>query len=91
VVSKVRSALGADFSRSKRNLLEMYLADFSVLRSDDFLCSTWAEVRNESIRKGHRISAADAWIAATLLVLSAPNPRDYQHLDELQIVCAAGG
>ena len=36
---------------------------------------------------------ADAWIAATALVLSAPlvtnNPKDYHHLDKLQIVSAA--
>jgi predicted nucleic acid-binding protein len=76
-------------------VLEAYLADFSVLHSDTLLCSAWAAIRNESARKGRPISAADSWIAATALVLSAPlvtnNPKDYQRLDELQIVSAAAG
>ena len=69
------------------------LADFSVLHSDSLLCSTWAAVRNESTQKGRPISSADAWIAATSLVLSAPlvtnNPKDYRHLDSLQLVSTA--
>ena len=79
----------------KRDLLEAYLADFSVLYSDTVLCSTWAQVRNVSVRKGRQMSSADAWIAATALVLSAPlvtnNPKDYRHLDKLQLVSAANG
>lgn len=55
--------------------------------------STWAAVRNESTQKGRRIGSADAWIAVTALVLWAPlvtnNPKDYRHLDKLQIVSAA--
>jgi len=43
--------------------------------------------------KGRPISSADAWIAAAALVLSAPlvtnNPKDYRHLDKLQIISAA--
>jgi len=42
--------------------------------------------------KGHPISPADAWIAATPLVLSVPlvtnNLKDYRHLDQLQIISA---
>jgi len=55
--------------------------------------STWAAVRNESTQKGRPISSADAWIAAAALVLSAPlvtkNPKDYRHLDNLQLVSTA--
>jgi predicted nucleic acid-binding protein len=40
------------------------------------------------------MSAADAWIAATALVLSAPlvtnNAKDYSHLSNLELVTAAG-
>jgi len=39
------------------------------------------------------MSSADAWVAATALVLSAPlvtnNPKDCSHLDKLQLVSAA--
>lgn len=68
-------------------------ADFKVLHPDSLLCSTWAAVRNKSTRKGRPISSADAWIAATAIVLSVPlvtnNPKDYRHLDKLQLISAA--
>jgi predicted nucleic acid-binding protein len=45
------------------------------------------------MRKGRPIGAVDAWIAATALVLPAPlvtnNPKDYRHLDYLQLDSAA--
>ena len=88
-----QGALDASWGQRKCNVLESYLEDFSVLHSDDLLCFTWAEVRNECVRKGRPMSSADAWIAATALVLSAPlvtnNPRDYRHLDKLQLISAA--
>ena len=89
-----QGALDANWGARKLDVLETYLADFAVLHSDDLLCSRWAAVRNESTRIGHPISSADAWIAATALVLVAPlvtnNPRDYVHLDNLQIVSLNG-
>jgi predicted nucleic acid-binding protein len=88
-----QGALNANWGQRKCDLLEEYLRDFSVLHSDSHLCSTLAAIRNESARKGRPISSADAWIAATALVLSAPlvtnNPKDYRHLDNLQLVSAA--
>jgi predicted nucleic acid-binding protein len=88
-----QGALDANWGRRKCDVLETYLADFSVLHSDSLLCSTWAGVRNESMRKGRPISSADAWIAATAIVLSSPlvtnNPKDYSHLDNLQLISAA--
>ena len=86
-------ALNANWGARKCDVLEAYLADFSVLHSDSLFCSTWAAVRNESVRKGRQMSSSDAWIAATALVLAAPlvtnNPKDYRHLDKLQLVSAA--
>lgn len=88
-----QGALDANWGPRKCAVLEAYLDDFSALHSDSLLCSKWAAVRNESTRKGRPISSADAWIAATALVLSAPlvtnNPKDYRHLDQLQIVSVA--
>lgn len=86
-------ALNANWGQRRRDLLEEYLGDFSVLHSDSDLCSTWAAIRNESARKGRPIGSADAWIAATALALPAPlvtnNPKDYRHLDNLQLVSGA--
>ena len=95
-LAKMRQgALDANWGLRRSGMLEAYLADFSVLHSDSLLCSVWAEVRNESGRKGRQISSADAWIAATAVVLSAPlvtnNPKDYRHLDGLQLVSATAG
>jgi len=85
-------ALDARWGQRKCDMLEAYLADFSVLHSDSPLCSTWAAVRSESQRKGHPIGSADAWIAATALALSVPlvtnNPKDYRHLEKLQLISA---
>lgn len=90
-----QGALDAKWGPRKRAMLEAYLADFSVLHSDSLLCSTWAALRNESTRKGRQMSSADAWIAATALVLSVPlvtnNPKDYRHLDRLRLVSIAKG
>ena len=87
-----QGTLDANWGPRKCAVLEAYLADFSVLHSDSLLCSTWAAVRNESTQKGRPISSADAWIAATALLLSAPlvtnNPKDYRHLDNLRIISA---
>jgi predicted nucleic acid-binding protein len=82
-----------DANWGPRAVLEAYLSDFSTLHSDSLLCSTWASIRNESARAGHRMGSADAWIAATAMVLSAPlvtnNPKDYRHLNNLQILSVA--
>jgi predicted nucleic acid-binding protein len=90
-----QGALDANWGHRKSAVREAYLADFSVLHSDSLLCSTWAALRNESTPKGRPISSADSWIAATAIVLSAPlvtnNPKDYRHLDKLQIVSVAAG
>jgi len=87
-----QGALDARWGPHKRAILEAYLADFSVFHSDSELCFLWAAVRNESRRKGRPIGSADAWIAATALILSAPlvthNRKDYDHLEKLQIVSA---
>lgn len=90
-----QGALEAKWGPRKCAVLEAYLGDFAVLHSDDLLCSMWAAVRNESTQKGRPISSADAWIAATAIALSAPlvtnNPKDYRHLDKLQIISAVTG
>ena len=49
-----QGALDANWGPRKCDLLESYLTDFSVLHSDSQLCLTWAQVRNESVRKGRQ-------------------------------------
>ena len=79
----------------KRAVLEAYLADFSVLHSDSLDVLNVGRRSEREHAKGTTISSADAWIAASALVLSSPlvtnNPKDYRQLDNLQIVSAAIG
>ena len=85
-----QGSLDAKWGPRKRDVLEAYLAGFTVLHSDDLLCSAWAAVRGESIRKGRQISSADAWIAATALLYDAPllthNKSDYLGVSGLRFV-----
>lgn len=85
-----QGALNAGWGERRRKLLESYLRDFAVLHSDDRLCALWAGVRDESVKKGRPISAADAWIAATAIALAAPlatnNPKDFQHLNGIELL-----
>ncbi len=89
-----QGALDANWGQKRRDVLETYLADFAVLHSDGLLCARWAAIRNESARKGRQMNSADAWIAATALILPAPlvtnNPKHYRHLDTLRLISAAG-
>jgi len=89
-----QGALDANWGQRKSDVLESYLADFLVLHSDSSLCSTWGSIRNESVRKGRQMSSADAWIAATALTLAVPlvtnNPKDYRHVDGLNLISLAG-
>ena|SRR5580704_11577099 len=57
-----QGSLDANWGPRKWDVLEQYLADFSVLHSDSLLCSTWAALRNESTGKGRQMSSADAWM-----------------------------
>src|SRR5258707_8401361 len=41
-----QGAMDAKWGPRKCDVLEAYLADFSVFHSDYLLCSTWASVRN---------------------------------------------
>ncbi len=82
--------LEAKWGFPKRNLLERYLSEFAVSYPDDRLCSLWAEVTHESNRKGHPVSAPDAWIAATARYLDTPlvthNSKHYAHLKDLVLL-----
>ena len=82
-----QGALDANWGPLKCDRLEAYLGDFSVLHSDSLLCSTWAQVRNESGRKGHQMSSADAWIAATRKITAIP--QDYSPVVAQGLLIAA--
>jgi predicted nucleic acid-binding protein len=65
-----RWPIQARWGERKRQLLQDYLEPFVVMPWDRALCTTWAEVMVGARTKGFRIDCADAWIAATALLIA---------------------
>jgi len=59
------------------------------------ICDAWAELVWQAKQQGRILHSADAWIAATALVLEAPlvthNVKDFQYLPKLQLLSFASG
>src|SRR6516162_3162234 len=60
------------WGRARRQQLADHLRAVQVYYADLDLCHRWAEVTWAAQRKGRPMSTADAWIAATALVLGVP-------------------
>ena len=52
--------------------LDAYLTQFTVVPIDRPLCRLWAEASHRASRAGRPLQAADAWVAATALLLGVP-------------------
>jgi predicted nucleic acid-binding protein len=63
------SAIGGE---RRRQELEEYLTRYLVLHSDDQMCKRWARAMNSARVRGLRIAPADAWVAATAMLLDIP-------------------
>ena len=78
----------------KRAMLDRYVDGFSVCFCDEGLCEIWAEIRDESYRRGQPVDGADAWIAATGLYLGFPvvtnNRRHFANIHGLQVLSSPG-
>jgi tRNA(fMet)-specific endonuclease VapC len=75
---------------SRRNSLNTFLRLFLFAAADEAICLRWAEVQDNSKRKGRPISCADTWIAATALSYGVPlvthNPADFRNVLGLTII-----
>ena len=49
-----------------------YLERFAIMPYDRDLCMKWAEVTVAAQAAGRRIDCADAWIAATAVLIESP-------------------
>jgi len=67
-----RWTLERSWGESRRQELEDYLKRYLILHSDDQMCGKWAEAMNSARRSGRPVAPADAWIAATALLLDVP-------------------
>jgi tRNA(fMet)-specific endonuclease VapC len=88
-----RWTLERNWGPSRRQELEDYLARYLVLHSDDLLCDWWAKAMGSARLRGRPIGAADAWIAATALLLDVPlvthNGAHYKGVDRLRVISEA--
>jgi predicted nucleic acid-binding protein len=89
-----RWALARNWGEDRRRRLEQWIQKDFAIHSDmtSDLCRTWAEVSDQRSRKGREIRCADAWIAATALVLDIPlvtnNVKDFEEIDGLVLLSA---
>jgi predicted nucleic acid-binding protein len=93
-VAELRAgALRAAWSSARRGLLQQFIEDFEVIYADDNLCTTWAELQAGASAVGRPLSAPDAWIAATALILNVPlatnNRRHFQSIKGLRLITLA--
>lgn len=79
-----------NWGERRQQRLEMLMAKYSVVYPNDNICSAWAEVSAQGRKRGHPVSAEDAWIAATALAFAVPlvthNRKDFDFINSLEII-----
>jgi tRNA(fMet)-specific endonuclease VapC len=85
-----RWTLERNWGESRRQELEGYLTRYLVLHSDDLMCDRWAQAMNSARLRGRPVGPADAWIAATALLLGIPlvthNGAHYAGIEGLRVI-----
>ncbi len=85
-----RCAVSRNWGVARYAQLERFLQDYNVYYAGRDLCRVWAEISHTSHRRGKPLDHADAWIAASALVLGLPlvtnNPDDYLGVERLVIL-----
>lgn len=88
-----RWTLQRSWDESRRQDLEDYLTRYLILHSDDQMCDRWAEAMNSARKRGRPVAPADAWIAATALLLDVPlvthNRDHYTGIGGLRVISEA--
>ena len=88
-----RWTLERNWGEGRRQELEGYLTRYLILHSDDLMCDRWAYAMNSARLQGRPIGPADAWIAATALLLDAPlithNGAHYRGVEGLRVISEA--
>ena len=83
-------ALFKNWGERKLRRLEAILSSYTVVQTDDEICTAWATVRLESYLKGRPMSESDVWIVATARALDIPlvthNRRDFDFLEGLSLI-----
>jgi predicted nucleic acid-binding protein len=85
-----RWMLSANWGMRRRQHLESYLKRYVIHPATPALCRKWAEVTDAGQRAGRPIATADAWIAATALLLDVAlvtnNAADFLSVPGLTVI-----
>ena len=83
-------ALSAGWGDRRKQQLERYLRRFILEDSSPALCRIWAKVIDGGRRRGRPVATADAWVAATALLLDVPlvtnNESHFSHIAGLTLI-----
>ena len=77
---------------TRRRELELHMRRYDVVWPDSDLVDVCARLRHERRSVGRAMSHADAWIAATALLLDCPlasSDQDFRGIPELELIQAA--
>lgn len=70
--------------------LDSALKRYSIQNTTDSICKLWAEINFDSRITGATIAFADAWVAATAIVLDIPlishNSRHFKNIKNLNLI-----
>ncbi len=87
-----RWSLQRNWGLARQERMAAYLERFTVVLVDRTLCRTWAVVADQARRNGRPIQTADAWIAATAIMLDVPlvsnNRDDFTGVEDLRLLTA---
>ena len=75
----------------RRDELDQHLQQYAIIWPNPELVDTCARLRSSQENLGRRLEIADAWIAATAVMLNCPlasHDRDFSDIDGLEIVRA---
>lgn len=80
-----------NWGERRRNELALHLQQYEVVWPNAALVEVSAELRVDRQRAGRALTTADAWIAATALLLDCPlasHDRDFGGISDLQLIQA---
>ena len=85
-------AYSRGWGTTRRRELELHMRRYDVVWPDSDLVDVCARLRHERRSAGRVMSHADAWIAATALLLDCPlasSDQDFRGIPELELIQAA--
>ena len=79
------------WSNRRKNILRRHLDQFEVVWPNLDMVRISTELRSEREKAGRRLNTADAWIAATAILLECPlasHDRDFSDIPGLEFIRA---